>query len=406
MAWWGCGWPGRTRSTQVVCGSGPAGGPVDLSVAVDDGDGHRRADRTTPRHRIRPAAAAGPLDPVGGSGAVRMLPGQTLDDYAAVADRLAQTFGVEDCRVRSVPKRRHELELWLLIADPLAQIVAPFPPDPDCLTKGLPVALAEDGTVWRLRLLGTHVLVVGATGAGRGSVIWSILAALAEPIGAGLVKVWAVDPKGGMELAAGAAPVRPVLLRRQPHRPAAMRSRLRRAPRGRRAGDAGRQDRLRGVTRLHEPSTAEPLIVLVVDELAALTAWTIDRTARNGSPPPSGCCSPKAEPSASSSSGRCRTPARTSCRNADLFPPGSRCGCPKPSRSTWSWAPGHGTGARSVTRSPTPSPASATSRSTASPNPSGSGSPTSPTTTSPSSADQPARCRSLLSLVEDPEVAA
>ena len=37
---------------------------------------------------------------------VRMLPGQTLDDYAAVADRLAQTFGVQACRVRSVPAGR------------------------------------------------------------------------------------------------------------------------------------------------------------------------------------------------------------------------------------------------------------------------------------------------------------
>ena len=34
-----------------------------------------------------------------------------------------------------------------------------------------------------------------------------------------------------------------------------------------------RQDRLRGVTRLHTPSTAEPLVVLVVDELASLTGW-------------------------------------------------------------------------------------------------------------------------------------
>ena len=41
-----------------------------------------------------------------------------------------------------------------------------------------------------------------------------------------------------------------------------------------------RQDRLRGVTRLHEPSVAEPLIVLVIDELAALTGWTIDRAAK------------------------------------------------------------------------------------------------------------------------------
>ena len=67
---------------------------------------------------------------------VRMLPGQTVEDYAMVSDRLAQTFGVEVCRVRTVPKRRHQVELWLLVHDPLDQTVAPFPPDPDCLTKG------------------------------------------------------------------------------------------------------------------------------------------------------------------------------------------------------------------------------------------------------------------------------
>jgi S-DNA-T family DNA segregation ATPase FtsK/SpoIIIE len=95
---------------------------------------------------------------------VQMLPGQTLHDYATVADRLGQTFGTLDCRIRSVPGRVHELELWLLTADPLAQIVDLLDPVPEPLTAGLSVALAEDGTVWRLPLLGTHVLVVGATG--------------------------------------------------------------------------------------------------------------------------------------------------------------------------------------------------------------------------------------------------
>lgn len=210
---------------------------------------------------------------------VRLLPGQTLDDYAGVADRLGQTFGTLDCRIRSVPGRVHEVELWLLVSDPLAHVVQPFGPETNSLREGLPVALAEDGTVWRLRLLGTHVLAVGATGAGKGSVIWSILTALTPSIGAGLVRVWVVDPKGGMELALGRhlfdrfcygdsatnqayELAFAVLLE---DAVAVMRS---------------RQDRLRGVTRLHEPCTEEPLIVLVVDELAALTAWTIDREAK------------------------------------------------------------------------------------------------------------------------------
>ena len=211
---------------------------------------------------------------------VRMLPGHILDDYAAVSDRLGQTFGTLDCRIRSVPGRVHELELWLLIHDPLAQIVEPFDPDPDPLVSGLPVALAEDGTVWRLQLLGTHVLVVGATGAGKGSVIWSILTALAQPIAAGLVSVWAVDPKGGMELSLG----RHLFDRfcygdnttNQATYELGFAVLLEDAVQVMRA----RQDRLRGVTRLHEPCVAEPLIVLIVDELAALTAWTIDREAK------------------------------------------------------------------------------------------------------------------------------
>ena len=55
---------------------------------------------------------------------MKMLAGQTIDDYAAVADRLAQTFGAADCRVRSIPGRRHLLQLWLLICDPLEDLVA------------------------------------------------------------------------------------------------------------------------------------------------------------------------------------------------------------------------------------------------------------------------------------------
>jgi S-DNA-T family DNA segregation ATPase FtsK/SpoIIIE len=237
---------------------------------------HVRRDQTEFLPAMVGVSSTGSVDRV----RVRMLPGQTLDDYAGVADRLAQTFGTLDCRIRSVPGRVHELELWMLITDPLADTVTPFDPGEDPLREGLPVALAEDGSVWRLPLLGTHVLVVGATGAGKGSVIWSILTALTPSVGAGLVSVWAVDPKGGMELAPGRR-----LFDRfcygdsspdQASYETGFAILLEDAVQVMRA----RQDRLRGVTRLHEPSTAEPLIVLVVDELAALTAWTIDREAK------------------------------------------------------------------------------------------------------------------------------
>ena len=47
-----------------------------------------------------------------------MLPGQTAEDWAKVSDGLCQTFGAQDCCVRSVMGRPRELELWFLITDP------------------------------------------------------------------------------------------------------------------------------------------------------------------------------------------------------------------------------------------------------------------------------------------------
>ena len=107
--------------------------------------------------------------------------------------------------------------------------------------------------------------------------IWSLLIGLADQIRAGVVQVWAIDPKGGMELAPGRA-----LFARFCHGDSDLTG-------GYEAGFAqlledavavmrARQDRLRGVTRLHEPSIVEPLIVVLVDELAALTGWILDRS--------------------------------------------------------------------------------------------------------------------------------
>ena len=215
---------------------------------------------------------------------VRLLPGQTQADWAKVADRLCQTFGAQDVRVRSASDRPHELDLWFLTADPLLSEVAPLPAVAGVALDGLPVGVREDGEIYRLRLLGTHVLVVGATGSGKGSVLWSTILQLVPAVCTGLVRIWALDPKGGMELAAGAA-----VFDRFVHgdtdggQPGVLQSAkgfeeqfaevledavvvMRR-----------RQNLLRGKTRLHTPTAAEPFLVVLVDELAALTGYVSDR---------------------------------------------------------------------------------------------------------------------------------
>ncbi len=128
---------------------------------------------------------------------VSLLTGQLIDDFAKAAERLAQTFGARECRVRRDPHRGDRLVLWFLIRDPLAAPVPPFPPMDPLDLSGLPVAVQEDGMVYQLRLLGTHLLLVGATSAGKSSVVWAIIHALAPGISSGVMAVWVVDPKGG-----------------------------------------------------------------------------------------------------------------------------------------------------------------------------------------------------------------
>ena len=104
----------------------------------------------------------------------------------------------------------------------------------------------------------------------------AIIGSLTDQIIAGRVNLWVIDPKGGVELAPASH-----LCSRFAYGDA-------KAGGGYEANLAElledavqvmreRLDRMRGHTRLHTPSTAEPLIVVIIDEIAALTAWINDR---------------------------------------------------------------------------------------------------------------------------------
>ena len=135
------------------------------------------------------------------------------------------------------------------------------------------VGATEAGRWWPLPVLGHHILIAGATGSGKGSVVWSLIAALAPAVRAGSVQLCVIDPKGGMEFGRGADVVRRVRLRQRRRRHSGCCARSLTVMQQRAA-------RLRGRTRLHAPTVAEPLIVLIVDELASLTAYISDRKIR------------------------------------------------------------------------------------------------------------------------------
>jgi FtsK/SpoIIIE family len=179
---------------------------------------------------------------------VRLLAGQHPGMYEDRADHLAHTFGARACRVQWTKPGR--VTLVFQRRDPLAEVVPdlPIPKDPDL--RDLPVGRLEDGTSWTVPLAGSHVLVGGSTGAGKGSLIWSLIRAAAPCVHDGTVQLWCVDPKGGMELSAGEA----MFTRFAYDDPADMADLLDDAV----ALLRERATRLRGVTRKHTPSGIEP----------------------------------------------------------------------------------------------------------------------------------------------------
>src|SRR5262245_31465554 len=133
---------------------------------------------------------------------VRLVSGQSSADFAARADNLAHGFGAILCRIRSASPGALVLEF--VRRDALAAIIPALVIPARMDLRALPVGRREDGQVWLVRVHGTHVLLAGATGAGKASLLWSIVRAMLPAMVAGLVRVWAADPKL-MELAYGRA---------------------------------------------------------------------------------------------------------------------------------------------------------------------------------------------------------
>jgi len=199
---------------------------------------------------------------------VTLVSGQSPDDFADHAQNLAHGFRVHLCRVRTGLPGTVVLEL--VRRDALADPIPALPISLDLDLRALPVGRCEDGTPWLLKLHGTHLLVAGATGAGKGSILWSAVRAMLPAMAAGLVRVLACDPKL-MELAFGRA------LFERYGRYAAHPERIAELLEDAVADMQDRAARFAGKQRDHMPTTEHPFVVVLVDEVAFLTAYQADR---------------------------------------------------------------------------------------------------------------------------------
>jgi S-DNA-T family DNA segregation ATPase FtsK/SpoIIIE len=203
---------------------------------------------------------------------VQILIGQSVADWQSKAPALAEAFRARRLTIRSTSPR--EITITAHHRDALANPVALHRSTRSTRVNParIGVGVTEAGKWWRLPVLGHHILVAGATGSGKGSVLWSLVAGLAPGIWAGWTRVLVVDPKGGMEFGRGQK-----LFSRFAYDNGHETVELLRATT---KIMQQRAQRLRGHTRLHSPSVDEPLIVLIVDEIASLTAYIGDRKIR------------------------------------------------------------------------------------------------------------------------------
>lgn len=222
------------------------------------------ANRQTPSlHRLR-------WDRNGNlTGEVALAAGQTVSDVEAAADRLRTAVDARALRV--VPnERRTGCQLVWSYTDSLAGMVDFIGPNPvadACPIDAVLIGRAESGAPFWLDLR-VSTLTVGVTGAGKASVMWNVILGQAPNIRSGLVEYHGADLKGSMELTMGAA-----LFTRLARTSAEAAIMLEEAA----SACEARASRLAGVVRQHQPTRSDPIVIVLIDELAVLIAYETDR---------------------------------------------------------------------------------------------------------------------------------
>lgn len=192
---------------------------------------------------------------------VRARLGQTADDLAAAVPAIGAAARAESTRCVGLDAATVQIDL--VMRDALGALRHARLPA-DFLVDHVPMGRRQDNSVWDLQLRGRHTLVTGCSGAGKGSVFWGICGGLGPAAHLDIVRLWAIDLKRVVEVGMGAG-LFATIATNPSDALAVLRALLKVIDQ--------RGDEMAGWCRLHEPRQGDPLHVLVIDELAALTAY-------------------------------------------------------------------------------------------------------------------------------------
>ncbi|POX88481.1 FtsK/SpoIIIE domain-containing protein [Mycobacterium kansasii] len=199
---------------------------------------------------------------------VRARMGQTVEDLERAVPAIRDAAGAYSAR--AVVVSPGTLRIELVMREQLSTIGHAAPATAVATTR-IKLGRREDGSAWILSLSGRHTLTVGCSGAGKGSVFWGIACGLGPAVAAGFVHLIGIDLKYGIELSTGAGLFTKI---------ATTEADAVRTLAGLEKLMDKRGHEMAGRTREHRPTTASPLVVLLIDELAGITAYMSDPALR------------------------------------------------------------------------------------------------------------------------------
>lgn len=218
---------------------------------------------------------------------IKMSHGDDIDYWRERSTRIAQTYGALDCKINAYRRETlkpgsHEmvtlprwLELEFLTKDPFnSPMGVEFIDYHRAPTLNPAVSVTRNGQPHH-HTLAAHLLRVAMTRWGKSNAIRAMIYAQKDNIRDGLVELWGIDGKGGVEQSM----LRHVFTRVAygDKDPAEFARLLRDAV----AVMKRRQRRMRGFHTEHIPTPQEPWLLIVIDELLTLTSKAIPPAIRN-----------------------------------------------------------------------------------------------------------------------------
>lgn len=255
MLWASISWPRVAKA----CGLS-----TSEHVTRTDAQGKSRTRTVWTHPRLRGVSMSGDFLRM----TVRTRTGQTVDDLENAVPAIRDALGAHSARSTLIGPGTVRMDF--VMKQRLSEVETASRPSSIEPTV-VEIGRRENGSAWALRVASLHTLTVGCSGAGKGSIFWGIAGGLGPSIKAGTARLFAVDLKYGIEVSVGSALFSGIATTEA--NAARLLTKLEEL-----LDSRGR--RMAGRARSHTPSIAEPLVVLLIDELAGLTAYMTDAALR------------------------------------------------------------------------------------------------------------------------------